>query len=215
MHKGGDQSEISNYIPISLLSNLDKAFERLIFKYVYNHFLENNILKSFQSGFRRGDSTVTVNQLSYLYNTFCQALDAGKEVRAIFCDISKAFDRVWHAGLIHKLKSAGISGNLLSWFTNYLTGRKQRVVMSGVQSAWNFISAGVPQGSILGPLLFLLFINDIVHDIGSAIRLFADDTSLYIIVEDPNVAAELLNADLEKIAEWALKWLVKFNPLKT
>ena len=75
MHKGGDPSEISNYRPISLLSNLDKAFERLIFKYVYNHFLENNILTSFQSGFRRGDSTV--NQLSYLCNTFCQALDAG------------------------------------------------------------------------------------------------------------------------------------------
>ena len=210
VHKGGDPSEISNYRPISLLSNLDKAFERLIFKYVYNHFLGNNILFSL---FRRGDSTV--NQLSYLYNAFCQALDAGKEVRAIFCDISKAFYRVWHAGLIHKLKSAGISGNLLSWLTNYLTGRKQRVVMSGVQSAWNFISAGVPQGSILGPLLFLLFINDIVHDIGSSIRLFADDTSLYIIIEDPNVAAELLNADLEKIAEWELKWLVKFNPLKT
>ena len=87
--------------------------------------------------------------------------------------------------------------------------------MSGVQSAWNFITAGVPQGSILGPLLFLLLINDIVHDIGSSIRLFADDTSLYIIVDDPIVAAELLNADLEKIAEWALKWLVKFNPLKT
>ena len=136
-------------------------------------------------------------------------------VRAIFCDISRALDRVWHAVLIHKLKSAGISGNLLSWFTNYLTGRKQRVVMSGVQSAWNFISAGVPQSSILGPLLFLLFINDIVLDIGSSTRRFADDTSLYIIVEDPSVAAELLNADLEKIAEWALKWLVKFNPLKT
>ena len=120
VHEGGDPSEISNYRPISLLSNLDKAFERLIFKYVYNHFLENNILTSFQSGFRMEDSTV--NQLSYLYNTFCQALDAGKEVRAIFCNISKAFDRVWHAGLIHKLKSAGISGNLLSWFTNYLTG---------------------------------------------------------------------------------------------
>ena len=87
--------------------------------------------------------------------------------------------------------------------------------MSGAQSAWNFISAGVPQGSILGPLLFHLFINDIVNDIGSSIRLFADDTSLYIIVEDPNVAAEPLNADLEKIAEFALKWLVKCNPLKT
>ena len=208
MHKGGEPSEISNYRPISLLSNMDKAFERLIFKYVYNHFLENNILTSFQSGFRRGVSTV--NQLSYLYNTFCQALDAGKEVRAIFCDISKAFDRVWHAGLIHKLKFAGISGNLLSWFTNYLTGRKQRVVMSGVQSAWNFITAGVPQGSILGPLLFLLFINDIVHDIGSSIRLFADDTSLYIISEDPIIAVELLNADLEKIEEWYQKcWYLR------
>ena len=118
-----------------------------------------------------GETLLLINYL------ICQALDAGKEVRAIFCDISKAFDRVWHAGLIHKLKSAGISGNLLSWFTNYLTGRKQRVVMSGVQSAWNSISAGIPQGSILGPLLFLLFINDIVLDIGSSIRLFADDTS--------------------------------------
>ena len=87
--------------------------------------------------------------------------------------------------------------------------------MSGVQSAWNFISSGVPQGSILGPLLFLLFINDIVHEIGSSIRLFADDISLYIIVEDPNNTAELLNADLERIAEWALKWLVKCNPLYT
>ena len=86
--------------------------------------------------------------------------------------------------------------------------------MSGVQSAFNVITAGVSQGSILGPLLFFLFINDIVRDIGSSIRLFADDTSLYIIVEDPIVAAELLNADLEKIAEWALKLLVKLNPLK-
>ena len=87
--------------------------------------------------------------------------------------------------------------------------------MSGVQSAWNFIIAGEPQGSILGLLLFLLFINDIVYDIGSSTRLFADDTSLYIIVEDPSAAAELLIADLEKIADWALKWLVKFYPLKT
>ena len=85
--------------------------------------------------------------------------------------------------------------------------------MSGVQSAWNFTTAGVPQGSILGPLLCLLFINDPVHDIESSICLFADDTSLYIIVEDPIVA--LLNADIEKIAEWTLKWLVKFNLLKT
>ena len=131
------------------------------------------------------------------------------------CDISKAFDRVWHAGLLHKLRSIGISGELLKWFSSYLVGRKQRVVLQGVESQWNYINAGVPQGSILGPLLFLIFINDIVTEIGSSIRLFADDTSLFIIVDNPDVAAEILNADLEKISKWAEAWLVKFNPLKT
>ena len=93
--KGGDPTVPSNYRPISLLSNLDKAIERLVFKYLYNHLLDNNILTSFQSGFRPGDSTV--NQLTYLYDTFCHALDSGKEIRVVFCDISMAFDRVWHS----------------------------------------------------------------------------------------------------------------------
>ena len=132
----------------------------------------------------------------------------------MFCDVSKAFDRVWHAGLICKLRAAGISGNLLNWFVSYLENRRQRVVISGIQSEWNFISAGVPQGSILGPLLFLLYINDIVNEIGSNIRLFADDTSLFVIVENPDTAARLINDDMNKIIVWAGKWLVKFNPVK-
>ena len=138
-----------------------------------------------------------------------------KKFGLFLCDISKAFDRVWHAGLLHKLKSIGIPGDLLKRFSSYLDGRKQRVVLQGVESKWNFIKAGVPQGSILGPLLFLIFINDIVTEIGSSIRLFADDTSLFIIVDNPDVAAEILNVDLEKIAKWPEAWLVKFNPLKT
>ena len=120
-----------------------------------------------------------------------------------------------HDGLLHKLKSTGISGDLLKWFSSYRDVRKQRVVLQGVESKWNYIKAGVPQGSILGPLLFLIFINDIVTETGSSIRLFVDDTSLFIIVDNPDVAAEILNADLEKIAKWAEAWLVKFNPLKT
>ena len=153
------------------------------------------MLSFFQSGFIPGDSTI--NQLTYLYHTFCEALDAEKEVRAIFCDISKAFDRVWHKGLIHKLEAAGVTGEALPWFKNYLSDRRQRVVLPRASSDWKNIRAGVPQGSVLGPLLFLVYINDIVEDIGSHIRLFADDTSLFIIVEDPINSAARLNADLE------------------
>ena len=111
-----------------------------------------------------------------------------------------------------KLRKAGINGELLDWLSNYLTNRKQRVVIPGAVSKWAFIKAGVPQGSILGPLLFLLYINDIVIDIHANIRLFADDTSLYMIVDNPNETARIMNADLEIINKWAKTW---FNPSKS
>ena len=212
VHKKGDLSLVSNYRPISLLNSVAKLFEKLVFKYLYNHLQDNNMLSSLQSGFIPGDSTV--NQLAYLYHIFTEALDAGKEVRTVFCDISKAFDRVWHEGLIYKLKAAGVSGDVLRWFQSYLSGRRQRVVLQGSLSEWVYIKAGVPQGSILGPLLFLLYINDIVKNIGSNIRLFADDTSLFIIVDNPTTAALCLNSDLEKLSRWAAIWLVTFNPSK-
>ena len=129
----------------------------------------------------------------------------------MFCDISKAFDRVWHRGLLFKLESIGVSDSLILWFSDYLAERKQRVVLPGAASSWKNIKAGVPQGSILGPLLFLIYINDI-H---TCIRLFADDTSLYIIVDNPLQAADTLNADLAKIHSWASKWLASFNPSKS
>ena len=178
-----------------------------MFKHLYNHLHRHNLISSLQSGFMPGDPTV--NQLAYLYNTFCQTLDAGKEVPVVFCDISKACDRVWHSGLLLKLQAAGVTGEVLAWFKSYLSNRKQRVVLPGAVSDWVFIQAGVPQGSILGPLLFLLYINDIVHDIGSNIRLFADDTSLFIIVEDAITAAACLNNDLDKTSQWAASgWLL-------
>ena len=134
---------------------------------------------------------------------------------AIFCDISKAFERVWHRGLLFKLHSVVFSGSLLQWFTDYLHNRKQRVVIPGVTSNWSSVEAGVPQGSILDPLLFLLYINDIVESINSSIRLFADDTTLYIIVDNPLHAANQLNFDLSKIHQWATNWLVTFNQSKS
>ena len=133
----------------------------------------------------------------------------------MFCDICKAFDRVWHKGLLLKLKCVGIRGFLLKWFSNYLLNRKQRVVIPGASSDWSSVTAGVPQGFILGPLLFFIFINDIVVDLDTNVRLFADDTSLYIIVDTPVNAALKLNSDLLKIHNWATRWLVTFNPSKS
>ena len=213
VHKKDDKSSVDNYRPISLLSSVGKTMEKLIHKHVHNYLLQNNIITCFQSGFTAGDSSV--NQLVELYNTFCQALNEGKEVRAVFCDISKAFDRVLHRGLIAKLKHYSICGPLLNWFISYLTNRFQRVAIPGGVSGWLEILAGVPQGSILGPLLFIIFIIDIVKEIHSNIRLFADDTSLYIIVDFPDSAAQILNLDLERLYNWAVQWLVKFNPIKT
>ena len=130
--KKGDLSMVSNYRPISLLNAEDKVFKRLIFKYLFNHLQHNNLLSSLQSGFIPGDSTI--NQLAFLYNTFCQALDAGKEVRVVFCEIGKAFDRVWHSGRLHKLQAAVVTGAVLAWFRNYLCDRKQRVILPGAVS---------------------------------------------------------------------------------
>jgi len=185
----------------------------MLHKYMFNFYRDSDLFSPFQSGFMPKDSTV--NQLTSLYHTICRALDEGKEDRAVFCDISKAFDRVWHKGLLFKLRQRGIDGRLLAWLRDYLCDRMQRVVVSDTTSDIVSITAGVYQGSTLGPLLFRVYINDIVTDIHSPIRLFADDTTLYIEVDDPQRAADSNNADLAKIQSWANSWLVTFNPLKT
>ena len=212
LFKKSDPSDPANYRPISLLSCLGKLMERCVHNHLYNFLVSNSLLSPFQSGFIKGDSTT--NQLVYMYNDICSALDQGK-VRAVFCDISKAFDRVWHRGLLHKLSSLGIRGSLLNWFSSYLSSRQQRVVFANVASSWRPVTSVVPQGSILGPLLFLVYINDIVNSVASNIRLFADDTSLYIVVDTPDTAAQQLNSDLDKINTWSQIWLVSFNPTKT
>ena len=174
--------------------------EKIINKKLNEYLVLNNVISPFQSGFRRGDSTV--NQLLLMNHEFSKALDENKEIRIVFCDISRAFDRVWHKGLLFKLRSIGISENIIGWFKDYLSNRQQRVCIKGVASLWKFITAGVPQGSILGPTLFLIYINDIVKDLRCNIRLFADDTSLYVIVENPVTAALQLNTDLSLIYKW-------------
>jgi len=130
------------------------------------------------------------------------------EVRAVFLDISKAFDKVWHDGLIFKLEQNGISGTLLKLYQNYLSNRKQRVVINGSYSNFSSVESGVPQGSVLGPLLFLVYINDLERNIKSNVKFFADDTMLFSIVKNPELSADDLNLN----HRWAHQWKLEFNP---
>ena len=144
-------------------------------------------------------------------------LEQGNDICAVFLDMSKAFDTVYHKGLLHKLKQFGIDGNLLLWFESYLTGRRQRVVIRGKHSSWKNIMAGVPQGSILGPLLFLIYVNDLPDRLLSELFLYADDSSLLKPFNSSNTeeAYNILQDDLHKLEMWSSTWLLNFNATKT
>ena len=208
--KKNSRQDKSNYRPISLLTICSKIYEKIIFDSLYSFLIENHLLSPNQSGFRPGDSTI--NQLLAITTEIYNSFEKRQETRAAFLDISKAFDKVWHPGLIFKLKQNGINGNLLLMLQNYLSNRKQRVVLNGIESTWEPIISGVPQGSVLGPLLFLIYINDLTQNISANIKLFADDASLFIKVTDIDVAQQTLMGDLNTITIWANQWKMKFNP---
>ncbi|CAG2205733.1 unnamed protein product [Mytilus edulis] len=209
----GDKNIMSNYRPIALLSSVSKILEKVIYKAIYEFCEFNDLLISENSGFKKNDSTV--NQLITITHEIYKSLDSGKDVCTIFLDVSKAFDKVWHKGLIFKLKQFGICGSLLSLVENYLSGRTQRVVINGQTSSSQNTYAGVPQGSILGPLLFLIYVNDIKDGIVSNIKLFADDTSLVKQIDDISDCFQTLNSDLVTLNTWAQQWCVTFNAEKT
>ena len=167
------------------------------------HLEKYKLLSPRQSGFQANDSCVD-QLLSIVHNTYT-AFDKYPTLEScgVFLDMSKAFDKVWHEGLIFKLKSMGICHDLLDLIGSFLENRFQRVVLNGQTSEWLPVRAGVPQGSLLGPLFFLIYINDLSVDIRSTVKLFADDTSLFSIIHDAKTTAYKLNKDLQKIAEWA------------
>ena len=210
--KKGDKQVINNYRPISLLPICGNMFEKIVFNNLYSYLDANNLITKNQSGFRPGDSTT--NQLLYLVNEIHQAFENPKslEVRSVFLGISKAFDKVWHDGLIFKLKQNGVSGSLLMFFQNYINNRKQRMVLNGPHSSYCVVKSGVPQGSVIGPTLFLIYIDDLERNIKSNIKFFADDTMLFSIVKDPVISANNLNHDLGTIQQWAYQWKMEFNP---
>ena len=157
VHKESDKQVLKNYLPVSLLPICGKVFERLIYNSLFEYFIENDLISPNQSGFKPGDSCT--NQLISITHEIYQSFDDGFEVRGVFLDISKAFDKVWHNGLIYKLKQNGVAGDLLDTLTNFLKERKERVILNGQYSTWTNVEAGVLQGSILGPLLFLNLIS--------------------------------------------------------
>ena len=168
IHKKNSRQLKSNYRPISLLPIFGKILEKIIFDQVYSFLNDNELISKNQSGFRPGDSTIY--QLISITSNIYESFEKYDETRALVLDISK----VWHEGLLYKLKCNGISGNLLKFLENYLHNRYQRVVLNGTNSDWRSIESGVPQGSVLGPLLFLVYINDLTDNISSEMRLFAD-----------------------------------------
>ena len=191
IHKKGNKQILKNYRPILILPVTGKILERLQYDGMIEFFTENNLISDNQSGFKPGD--LCINQLFSITHEIHQSFDDNLKVRAVFLDISKTIYEVWHEGLIYKLKQNGISGNILNTTMNFLSFRKERVVLNGQISKWTSIEAGVPQGSILGPLLFLNYINELSDDLSTNAKLFTDDTSLFSAVCD-------INNDLRKIS---------------
>ena len=162
-----------------------------MFQEMFQFFIENK-LPSSQSGFKPVDSCI--NQLLSITHEIYSSFDEGLEVRSVFLNISKAFDKVWHDSIVFQLTQNGISGNLLKPLRNFLNERKQWVVLNGQFFSWKNVNAGVPQGSILGPLLFLIYINSLTEGFSSNAKLFADDT----------LSANNLNKDLERVSNGLL-----------
>ena len=209
--KKGDRSLAVNYRPISLTSICCKILEHIIFTNIMNHFDCYSVLTDRQHGFRSKHSTES--QLIITTHDLAQSLNKKLQVDMIILDFSKAFDTVPHNRLLNKLDRYGIRNKTHTWISNFLKYRKQRVVIGGEHSTWTQVMSGVPQGTLLGPLLFLTYINDLPNNINSSIRLFADDCVLYREIKN-EIDSQELQKDLNSLMKWECDWQMNFNPKK-
>ena len=182
----------------------------MIFKKFFNHFPQSQLLTKCQSDFLPGD--LCISQLLCIVHEINLSFDCDPtiDVSGIFLYISKAFDKIWHEGILFKLKPIGVNGKMLTLLTNNLHERYQRVVLYEETSLWELVKSGVPQESVLGPLFFLICINDLTDNLESNCKISADDTSLFYKVLDKHVSPATLNKEL--INNQAFQWRIKFNP---
>jgi hypothetical protein len=211
VYKSGSRSSPSNYRPISLTSLPSKLLERIIASHMWEHIDANNLLTPNQHGFRKGLSTTT--QLLHVLHTAGKALDKGDKFHLVSFDFAKAFDKVPHGLLIYKLSRYGFGRRIVGWIEEWLQGRKSVVTVNGLRSAEFKVASGVPQGSVLGPLLFLLYINDMPQCITHGeCRLYADDTLLGMVVEKDR--QDILQQNVSALSKWSDTWNMQFNPTK-
>ena len=209
--KKGSHNDAANYRPVSITSLVCKILEKIIYDHIINFLDTHGILLDNQHGFRKQRSCET--QLLSAINDWSESLENRTPLDIIYLDFSRAFDSVPHKKLLYKLKKYGICNNVFNWLRSFLTKREQRVVVNGKYSSWSSVTSGVPQGTILGPLMFLIFINDICNNIDSTCRLYADDCIIYRPIRNINDVVSL-QMDLNRLYKWSEKWLLKFNVKK-
>ena len=211
LHKKGSKSNPENYRPISLTAVCCKIMESIIRDSMVTYMLDNGLFADQQHGFVPNRSCMT--QLLCVMEDWTKWLDSGKCIDTIFLDFQKAFDSVPHERLQAKLAAYGILGKTANWIRNFLTNRRQRVVVENGKSEWANVISGIPQGSVLGPILFIIFINDLPDVVSSTVQIFADDTKIYRTINNIGDTI-ILQEDLNKLQQWSTKWQLKFNAKK-
>ena len=206
LHKKGDRSVRDNYRPISLMSIICKVLERILRDHIMLHLTTHQLIAREQHGFVPKKSCIT--NLLESAELLTKALQERRWLDVLYIDFSKAFDSVPHLRLINKLAAYGIDGKLLRWIQQFLSNRRQRVVMGSATSQWAVVTSGVPQGSVLGPLLFTIYINDLLDVVMALCKLYADDAKLFADNADE------LQRDIEAITAWCEKWLMRLNVAK-
>ena len=209
--KKGCKLDPANYRPISLTAVPCKMMERIVRDTMLQHLMDNNLIANEQHGFVKYKSCLT-NLLETL-DILSNAMNNGHAVVLIFLDFAKAFDKVCHNSLFKKLSKYGFNGKILSWLKSFLSNRKQRVVLGQNMSGWRDVTSGIPQGSCIGPLLFVIFINDMPDVVKHILKLFADDSKLISIIKNHNDLSSI-QKDLDSLVDWSRRWNMLFNAEK-